>query len=303
MIRFGAVAKTWLIAGVSSCSEVVKPGTSALVESVRNRSTPSSPRRAKWRRSVIRSSSGNWSIRKSPVCSTSPASVRIATARLSGIEWLTATNSHSNGPALWVSPASTWTAFGVIRCSLSLDVMNARVSSEPMTGMSGRSLSRYGTPPMWSSWPWVSTMPTMSPNRCRMEVKSGRITSMPGWCSSGNSTPQSTTSSLPACSKTVMLRPISPRPPSGVIRRPPEGSGGGDLSLREEMVKGFRFHRGFNVGWSKVVRAARVEPGPRPGPDGPEKSGTTLTSGQGRGGPPGGADGERTAPAGARRRR
>ena len=55
----------------------------------------------------------------------------------------------------------------------------------------------------------------------RIQVKSGRITSMPGWFSSGNRTPQSTMSSRPACSKTVMLRPISPSPPSGTTRRPP----------------------------------------------------------------------------------
>ena len=98
MIRFGAVRNTWSMAGVRSRSDTVKPGTSALVESVRNRSTPSSPRRAKWRRSVMRSSRGNWSILKSPVCSTRPASVRMATASASGMEWFTATNSSSNGP-------------------------------------------------------------------------------------------------------------------------------------------------------------------------------------------------------------
>jgi hypothetical protein len=37
-----------------SRSGVVKPGTSALVESTRKRSTPSSPMRAKARRSVMR---------------------------------------------------------------------------------------------------------------------------------------------------------------------------------------------------------------------------------------------------------
>ena len=56
-----------------------------------------------------------------------------------------------------------------------------------------------------------------------MEVKSGRIRSTPGCSSSGKSTPQSTISSRPPYSKTVMLRPISPRPPSGVMRRPPFG--------------------------------------------------------------------------------
>ena len=143
MTRRGAVRNTSSMAGARSRSEVVKPGTSALVESVRNRSTPSSPSRANARRSVIRPSSGNWSILKSPVCSTRPAAVRIATARPSGIEWLTATNSQSNGPELRpVALAPPRAAAGVIRCSLSLASMNARVSLEPTTGMSARSRSR-----------------------------------------------------------------------------------------------------------------------------------------------------------------
>ena len=73
MIRFLLVWKTFSSTGAMLRSEVVKPGTSALVESVRNRSTPSSPSRANERRSVIRPSSGSWSILKSPVCSTVPA--------------------------------------------------------------------------------------------------------------------------------------------------------------------------------------------------------------------------------------
>ncbi len=87
-----------------SRSGVVKPGTSALVESTRKRSTPSSPSRAKARRSVSRPSSGSWSILKSPVCSSVPAGVRIATASASGIEWLTATNSQSKRPELLALP-------------------------------------------------------------------------------------------------------------------------------------------------------------------------------------------------------
>src|SRR5688500_18680582 len=80
---------------------------------------------------------------------------------------------------------------------------------------------------MWSSWPWVGTIATTSSSRSRIAVKSGRITSMPGWCSSGKRTPMSTISSLPACSNTVMLRPISPRPSRAITRRPPGASGGG----------------------------------------------------------------------------
>src|SRR3954470_14066317 len=253
MTRRGAVRRTCSIAGFSSRSEVVKPGTSALVESVRNRSTPSSPRRAKARRSVMRSSSGNWSILKSPVCSTRPARVRRATARPSGMEWLTATNSQSKGPKPRRSPSRTRTVRGRMPCSLSLASRKARVSFEPTTGMSDRSRSRYGTPPMWSSWPWVSTTATMSSRRSRIEVKSGRITSTPGWFSSGNSTPQSTISSLPACSKTVMFRPISPRPPRAVTLSPPSGSGGAALSS--------------GCGWLIPSRYRRVYGGdPLPGP-------------------------------------
>ena len=70
---FFALVKTRSSTGAMSRSLVVKPGTSELVESTMNRSTPSSPSRANARRSVSRLSSGNWSILKSPVCSTVPA--------------------------------------------------------------------------------------------------------------------------------------------------------------------------------------------------------------------------------------
>ena len=233
MMRLLLLANTASIAGVMLRSDVVKPGTSALVESVRNRSTPSSPSRAKARRSVMRPSSGSWSILKSPVCSATPAGVLIATASASGIEWLTATNSSSNGPNFSMSPSVT-TCLGasLSRCSLSFGSRNASVSFEPMTGMLPRSRSRYGTPPMWSSWPCVSTMPTTSLSRSRIGPKSGRIRSTPGCVSSGNSTPQSTIRILPSYSKIVMLRPISPSPPSGMTRRAPSGSAGGAASSR-----------------------------------------------------------------------
>jgi hypothetical protein len=107
--RRSACANTRSSTGAISRSEVVKPGTSALVESTMKRSTPASPSRANARRSVIRPSSGSWSILKSPVCSTVPALVRTATASASGIEWFTATNSHSNGPirSRWPSLTSS----------------------------------------------------------------------------------------------------------------------------------------------------------------------------------------------------
>ena len=58
MTRFRASANTRSRTGVMSRSGVVKPGTSALVESASSRSTPSSPSRANARRSVSRPSSG-----------------------------------------------------------------------------------------------------------------------------------------------------------------------------------------------------------------------------------------------------
>ena len=70
----------------------------------------------------------------------------------------------------------------------------------------------------------------MSSQRSCRWVKSGSTRSTPGWCSSGNSTPQSMISSRPSNSSTAMLRPISPTPPSGMTRRKPGGSGGGSSS-------------------------------------------------------------------------
>src|SRR5215468_9632538 len=81
--------------------------------------------------------------------------------------------------------------------------------------------------PMWSSWAWVITTASMRWKRPSRLEKSGRIRSTPGWSGSGNSTPQSTTSSRPAYSNTVMFRPISPRPPSPTMRSPRLGRAGG----------------------------------------------------------------------------
>ena len=157
MMRCLVLAKISSSTGAMSRSEVTTPGTSALVESAISRSTPSLPSRAKPARSVSLPSSGSWSILKSPVCSTRPAGVRMATASASGIEWLTARNSQSNGPNELRSPSTTSTVTGSRRCSASLLCTRARVSLEPTSGMSGRCLSRYGIAPMWSSWACVRT--------------------------------------------------------------------------------------------------------------------------------------------------
>ena len=67
----------------------------------------------------------------------------------------------------------------------------------------------------------------MSSRRSSTWRRSGRIRSTPGSSWPGNNTPQSMISSRPRCSKTVMLRPISPIPPSAVTRSPPGASGPG----------------------------------------------------------------------------
>ena len=63
--------------------------------------------------------------------------MRIATASASGIEWLTATNSRSNGPNEIRSPSvTTCCAVSLSRCSCSFERSSARVSFEPTSGMS-----------------------------------------------------------------------------------------------------------------------------------------------------------------------
>ena len=54
------------------------------------------------------------------MCSTVPAGVLIATASASGIEWLTAKNSHSNGPSRSVCPSATVSEYGSMRRSAQL---------------------------------------------------------------------------------------------------------------------------------------------------------------------------------------
>src|SRR5580700_11249230 len=82
-------------------------------------------------------------------------------------------------------------------------------------------------PPMWSSWACVMTTASTWSSLPSRYSKSGRIRSTPGWSGSGNKTPQSTMSRRPRYSKTVMFRPISPRPPKATMRKPPGVSAGG----------------------------------------------------------------------------
>ena len=127
----------------------------------------------------------------------------IATASASGIEWFTAKNSQLERAQPLGLPLARRSA-STARCAArrSFASTSASVNCDPTSGMSGLCASRYGTAPMWSSWPWVSTIASTSSSRSRIDAKSGRIRSTPGWSTSGNSTPQSTTSSRPPNSNT-----------------------------------------------------------------------------------------------------
>ena len=182
MIRCGRAGGTRRRApGRSRRSAITKPGTSALVESTRNRSTPSSPSRENPARSVSRPSSGSWSSLMSPVCSTRPAGradgdrQRVRDGVVDREEL--AVERAVPQPRC---PRLTSSRCGVSRCSLHLAATSASVNREPTTGRSGRCRSRNGTAPMWSSWPWVSTIASMSSRRSSMARKSGRIRSTPG---------------------------------------------------------------------------------------------------------------------------
>ena len=101
------------------------------VDARRRRAGRSAPR------SVRPPSSGSWSILKSPVCSRTPAGVRIATASASGIEWLTAKNSQCERPGRVGRPRPRpRPASASIRCSRSFASTSARVNREPTSGMS-----------------------------------------------------------------------------------------------------------------------------------------------------------------------
>ncbi len=90
----------------TSCSEGERPSRTALVESPTSASTPSSPISRNRRSSVGRPMIGVGSIFQSPVCSTVPAAVRIASAWDSGIECATGMNSTLNGPMSTQPPES-----------------------------------------------------------------------------------------------------------------------------------------------------------------------------------------------------
>src|SRR5258705_9432034 len=94
--------------------------------------------------------------------------------------------------------------------------------------------------------------------RSRRYVTSGMTRSMPNISSSGNMRPQSMTTMSSPYSMTYMFLPISPTPPSGMIRSgvSPDGGGGVIDDLDFDLGMGPRFRR---------RSARRVRPGAGPG--------------------------------------
>src|SRR5712692_3113953 len=105
-------------------------------------------------------------------------------------------------------------------------------------------------PPMWSSWPWVSTRPTTCLWRSRTYVKSGRTRSTPSISSVGNMSPVSRIRILSSCSERVMFRPISPTPPRKTTLVRPAGATRPALrpALRERASPSAGFFAGSPAG-------------------------------------------------------
>ena len=104
---------------------------------------------------------------------------------------VTRTNSISNGPTVTASRGFIGTSRPRAPAS-SLGSSSASVSGVPYTGPSTCG-STYGTAPMWSSCPCVSTSAFTRPAYFCRCVRSGMIRSTPGRSGSGNITPASTT--------------------------------------------------------------------------------------------------------------
>ena len=142
--RPGASPMIRRMLGPTVISDGVVPTFSALVESDISSATPASPSARNRSTSTGRPSTGVMSSLKSPVWTIGPCAVCSTTATASGIEWVTRTNSASNGPAWTRDPSgttSTRSASSPTPCSSSLDLISPSVSRVPSTG-GCRSISR-----------------------------------------------------------------------------------------------------------------------------------------------------------------
>ena len=103
---------------------------------------------------------------------------------------------------------------------------------------------------MWSSCACVSTRASMSSRRCLdvAEVRQDQVHA--GLVVGGEQHPQSMISNLPRCSRTAMLRPISPIPPSAVTRRAP---GPVDPGVRASLFTGYARSRRARMSAANLV--------------------------------------------------
>ena len=130
MIRPVALVKISSNASTTSSSDPVKPRRSMFVLSAKSASTPVAPSSANRWTSKCWPSIGVWSILKSPVCTSVPTGVWMASATQSGMLCVTRMNSISNGPTVTRSRGRTGTrrCAPSSPCSFSLGSMNASVS-------------------------------------------------------------------------------------------------------------------------------------------------------------------------------
>ena len=115
-------------------SEGVCPGRSALVDSHISISTPSRPSSPSRVMFIMSPSIGVRSSLKSPVCTSIPSGVLMASAQASAMEWFTWMNSTvKDAPSRITSPALTQrrSAFHGRVCSCSLFSMMPSVSRVP----------------------------------------------------------------------------------------------------------------------------------------------------------------------------
>ena len=168
MTRLCAVANTSSSTGPISRSGVTKPGTSALVESDSSRSTPSAPSRAN------AAQVGEPAVERQLVHLEVAGVQHEAGGRADrdrqrvGDRVVDREELAVERPELLPVALDDLQRVRLDAVLVSLASISARVSREPTSGMSGRSRSRYGTAPMWSSWPWVRTSASMSSRRSRM---------------------------------------------------------------------------------------------------------------------------------------
>ncbi len=133
MMRPAALSKMCDSASPTVRSLGVMPSDSLLVLSLSSSSTPSSPSRASRARSGGSPLIGVWSILKSPLWTTTPSGVRMASAHASGMEWVARMNSTDIAPICTTSPWRTVcrSVDSRRRCSRSLLRRMPRVSEVP----------------------------------------------------------------------------------------------------------------------------------------------------------------------------